>query len=422
MNAEPSSAWDFPRPALRLALTLALGLLGAWLFPVAQGFFPNPFDKARGLRLLFWLASVLAASMLLRRSELSQASSPQSRKSPTRSWMESLICGPAIALTAPLLLFASRPGPNEPSNPRRMLSTIAFLVFPYILMAGFTITLLGFQYYRYFPQAPHWLAFSLWTWFGCALLFLLSPWPREPRIRKKPEAPPFMRSLVTLGTSAFLAMALLLLLVMLERIRSPHDLVMLIPLLLWLPCAALFFLLTPWPGDPCFPKLAGLPDERKLGPLSSALFILLALAPFCAFALRPFLYVVSGQLFASSFDRAHVGGALDQPSLTKWFFLFTMFSSLLLPYVALARWLSDRSARLGYWAFALPTLALGLLLLGILTIPFYWTLQYIGAMGFTPRRLYGVLYGLSGYLLILSVFGWAVWPQKNKDMSLVESA
>lgn len=413
MKENSSSVWDVPCPVARLVLTLVLGLLGAWLFPVAQGFFPNPFDMARGLRLIVWLITALAAILLLRRMEHSKPSSSQSRKSPTRSWTESLICAPAIALAAPLLLFASNSATNNPSVPKRLLSRAAFLVFPFALAPGFTLSLLGFNSHRYFPQAPHWLSFSLWTWLGCALLYLLSPWPREPRIRKLQEPPP-MRWIVTLGTCAFVAMALLLLLLLLDQIRSPRDLIILIPLLLWLPCAVFFFLLSPWPGDACSPKLTGLPAERQLGPLGSALFVTLALAPFAAFALPPFLYVASGQLFASSFDRAHIGGALDQPSLTKWFFLFTMFSSLLLPYVAIARWLSDRSARLGYWAFALPTLALGLLLLGLLSVPFYWTLQYIGAMGLTPRRLYGVLYGIFGYLLLVAVFCWAVWPPQHE--------
>ena len=139
----------------------------------------------------------------------------------------------------------------------------------------------------------------------------------------------------------------------------------------------------------------------------------MALAPLASFAWRPFLYAASGQLFASHFDGTHVGGALDQPSLHKWFFLFTWFTALVIPYVATARWMSDRTSLSARWVFAGFAAALCLCLFSILNLPFYWLLQYIHAMGFTARRVYGLVYGLMGYAAVLAFLRWAVRRPRN---------
>jgi hypothetical protein len=117
-------------------------------------------------------------------------------------------------------------------------------------------------------------------------------------------------------------------------------------------------------------------------------------------------YVLSGKLFTAEFDPSVVGNALDQPTIGKQFVFFALFASLLIPYSLVVRWLSDRRTRAGYWAFALPTVGLYVCLLILLTIPFYWLLQYIHAMGFTPRRVEGLVCGAVSYTAIVGLLAW----------------
>jgi len=289
---------------------------------------------------------------------------------------------------------------------------VAFALFPYALAAGFGLTLFGFEFYahaRWLGMAC--LSFSLWAWLGCGLLFLLGPWPHYPRVLKS-ENVPRERVMAPLGTALFAAMALLALWAASGNwnpLKWPGDLIRLMQILPWpwLGCA-LFFIVSPWPAYPRLPKLGRLPRTRGMGPAATALFLALALVPMASFAYGTFLYVISGRLFASGFDPVHVGGALDQPSLTKCFFVFTYFTALVFPYVAAARWASDRSTRWGSWAFALPAVALCVCLLSVLTVAFWWTIQYIDAMGFTLRRVCGLVYGLGAYTMVLGFLCWAV--------------
>lgn len=459
------TAWGVPRPAVRLWLTLALGIFGAVLFPGKQEFIANPFANVQGTRALAWMSAALAAVLLLHRTEKAKVSMPSyalmglalamslmffqgygfgwlcficlvlvagisvsklrfERGTGFRSWMEPLVRGPAVALAAPLALFAARPIGCGSTYSMQTVTRAGFVVFLYALAAGFTLTLFGSDYiHRHAPRLGlTCYSFSVWAWLGCALLFVLSPWPEYPRTPMRAELPKPHKA-VLLGTIVFAAMVLLMLfpgsnLLSLLRELNWHTLRQLIAIfnepllacLFALPCLgfALLFLLSPWPGFPCLPKLGELSPAQKVSPLATIGLMAMALIPFASFACGPFLYVVSGQLFASQFNPAHVGGALDQPSLTKWLFLFTFWTALVFPYVAAARWMSDRSTRLGYWAFAVSAAALCLCLLSILTLPFWWLIQYIHAMGFTLTRGLGLVYALCGYALVTCFFCWAV--------------
>ncbi len=46
-----------------------------------------------------------------------------------------------------------------------------------------------------------------------------------------------------------------------------------------------------------------------------------------------FTYMFSGNLFASDWDRIHAGFALDQPTIGKWYFWFSVFTVLSIPYL-----------------------------------------------------------------------------------------
>lgn len=534
------SAFDVPRPNVRLWLTIALGLLGVALFPGRQEFVPNVFAGVRGPGGFAWVTAAFAAVLLLHRAEkvkapwrmyalmaLVLALSPvffqdftsktfegrvwhaaacvigllllaagasvagaRRRGESNLSWPECLLRGPAVALAAPLLLFASRPvGGESPSSRKQVLSRAALAVFPCALAAGFTLTHFGSM----LPRKIDWLStsffsFSVWTWLGCALLFLLSPWPEELYIPKRGRLGKaqwagslFAAVLAGIGVALVvlagewdflkglqylfshplpvwpaLGWALLMLagllrvfsgfsridglskgynvafffaiafigigLVIWANWDKPlgHDMPLLMflfvrPALLF----ALFFMLIPWLAWPGLPKMGEFPETHKIGPLGTAAFFAVALVPLSVAAITdknlPVLYVISGRLFASEFSRDLVGGALDQTTITKWLFLFTwLFSTICLTYVAVARWVSDRRSRLGYWTFAIPAAVLCLYPLIILTLPFWWLIQYIGAMGLTPRRLYGLLYASAGYITVLSFLCWAIWPPKRR--------
>jgi len=130
--------------------------------------------------------------------------------------------------------------------------------------------------------------------------------------------------------------------------------------------------------------------------------------------------VVSGHLFTGSFNRIHAGIYLDQPTIGKWYFLFTLFTVMVIPATALARWINHRKTRLAYWSFVIPTLAFYLYLLLILTIPFSWLIQYIHAMGVTERRICGLLYGLTSYILILAFLYWAIKSPAKKNANPID--
>jgi len=144
--------------------------------------------------------------------------------------------------------------------------------------------------------------------------------------------------------------------------------------------------------------------------VGTAIIMVVVLVPLAWFGFSsdgPFLHVLSGHLFTGGFDRIHAGSVMDQPTIGKWYVLFGVFSAAAVPYMAVARWISDRRTRVGYWAYAGPAAGVCVCLLIILTMPFYWLLQYIHEMGFTRLRVYGLAYGVGGYLVILGFLYWA---------------
>jgi len=151
---------------------------------------------------------------------------------------------------------------------------------------------------------------------------------------------------------------------------------------------------------------------RKLGPTRIAIVMTAALTPLILLVCSSdglFLQVVNGRLFAGSFSRMHVGSAIG-----NLYLMFTILTAVMLPYVAVARWLGDRRTRAGYWVFAAPAVALCLCLLIILTVPFWWLVQYVQAMGSTPRRIHGLIYGVGGCVAVLAFLTWAIWPPRHR--------
>ncbi len=166
--------------------------------------------------------------------------------------------------------------------------------------------------------------------------------------------------------------------------------------------------------SPCNPDI--LFNGRKIGPLGTAVFMALALVVVAWLTRKPLAFVITGKVFAYHFDNTrHVGWALDQGTVQKAFILFTAFALLVSPYVAIVRWVSDRTTRLGYWAFAGPTIALCLCLISILTCAFVGLFKYIHAMGFTPMRTCGLAYGLGASIAVVGFVRWAFRkPKENR--------
>ena len=126
--------------------------------------------------------------------------------------------------------------------------------------------------------------------------------------------------------------------------------------------------------------------------------------------------VLSGGLF-SEFDRNHAGFVLDQPSIGKYLFWFSVMAASTLPYALAVRWLSDRRSRAGHLGYAIPAAVLCVFLLCILTWPLFWLVQYVHSMGFTARRVYGLLYGLGGVLLVVGFLVLAIRRPRERMAS-----
>ena len=126
--------------------------------------------------------------------------------------------------------------------------------------------------------------------------------------------------------------------------------------------------------------------------------------------------MIGGDLFARKFDhQLDVGWVLDQPTLHKYFFWFTILSMASLPYIVAARWLSDRRTRIGYWVPVLATVLLALCLLMFLVIPSFMLSQYIDAMGVTPMRAVGVIYTVGCVVALTAGVTWVAWkPPSNQ--------
>ena len=450
MDVEDDCArnWIVPRPTVRLWLALLLGVFAAVLFTDDQG---NPFAHLDGTAAIAWITAVLAVVAVLHRAEnanvpayarvliglaaavftlllfdvvdakyaawvravgvcviglllfVAGASLAElHREGQSRlSWVNVFVRGPAVAATAPLLLFASRPvGAGRPCSRAGALSQAVFAVFPHLLAMGFTLLLYGDVVPRSLDLLRlACLSFSVWTWLSCALIFLLTGWPNEPHV---PGADSIKSAVGFVTAGALVVMTIV--------IAAEVDLQALIVVVPAIVCGLVLLLISglAWPG---LPKLGELQRARRMSIVSLSAFFALIVVPLAGFTVSddcPFFYVASGRLFTSGFSRDHVGSAMDQPTIGKWLILFTLFTAFVVMSVTVARWASNRDTPAGYWAFAIPTLALCFYAIVILTLPFWWLIQYIDAMGVTPRRIYGLLYGVAGYLSVLAFVYWAL--------------
>ena len=126
-------------------------------------------------------------------------------------------------------------------------------------------------------------------------------------------------------------------------------------------------------------------------------------------------FVLSGKLISEPFNIVHAGFALDQPTIGKWLFWFSVMAVSSLPYAAVVGWLADRGTPSGRLTFGIAAGVLGVFLLCMLSWPLSWLIQYVYSMGFTPRRTYGLVYAIAGGLLVIGFVAWAFRNPKRKD-------
>jgi hypothetical protein len=117
-----------------------------------------------------------------------------------------------------------------------------------------------------------------------------------------------------------------------------------------------------------------------------------------------FTYVLSGRIFDEEWHPIHAGSTLDQPTIGKAMIWFTIGAAVCLSYMEVVRRFLVYSETFHHWIFALGLTALCLFLICFLTMPFWWMIQYIDAMGWTAKRLCVLLYGTCAYIFV--VFFW----------------
>ena len=143
------------------------------------------------------------------------------------------------------------------------------------------------------------------------------------------------------------------------------------------------------------------------------MFVLLAL-PVCAMfwiwrdARRVPIGVLGGALFKAPWHIAHAGFSMDQPTIGKWYFWSTVFSGAWMLFVLAASRLALSCSRAIRCVYAILTLCALCIYLLVHTVPFFWTLQYVHAMGFTYRRFMALTWGLVGYIIVVTLSGMLV--------------
>lgn len=448
---EHSSDSQLQRPGMRLGVVVVLGLLGAWMKSAPGLLGPQGLSVVQGAFPSVWLAMAFGSVLLLHRLErvktprrlgvfmgLALAASllrplPAGMhdffdrgaiakvgvvgllvlmagasmfglpflRGGSRPWSVYLLRGPALAFVSPLLLFASRPRGSGPLSSRVRLLRAAFAVFLYALASPllfFADNYCSRFMLRYFGidlPVSTCGAFGLWAWAGCAVLFLLTPWQEaawlaSPRVRARG---------FTFWLCAGVGLLAAALIAMVDEVRGYTWIL----LCLGSPAWALLLIVGPFPRVPFFPKLAEPDPSVKLGALGTLGFLVVVLSSLFFYFVPYFLGLVSGTLFFQPFRSSAVKGwALDQSTVQSGFWRFSLLAGMMAAGVAVAGWLSDRSSRRGFWAFALPVISAFIVALSYLTCNVYMLFMCVWTMGFTLLRICGLAYGLGCYLVVLA--------------------
>lgn len=179
----------------------------------------------------------------------------------------------------------------------------------------------------------------------------------------------------------------------------------------------LLHVLGPWPRQPRYPLLGGLPGPPKVHPLVVLGLFAVFFIPLGIFARGVFWHVVSGDFLSYRFRLGDVG-ALDNSGLYRGYFHLLLFTLMSAPIVASARWMSERNTLRGYTAFAVPCLAWAVLMGSFWVLLSHGMYQYILSMGWTLQRLKGVAV-LAAWLTGMAAFlYWSLRPPKKGEPGL----
>lgn len=160
----------------------------------------------------------------------------------------------------------------------------------------------------------------------------------------------------------------------------------------------------------------GFARVRKTGPVGTAALMAVVLFPLAygvlagdmnIFRSEFLLYVLSGRIFTDLFTPFGIG-FLNQPPIGLFLVCFSVASIVAVPYVTIVRKISNRTTRSGHLAFAVPVVAVCVLLLSVLVGPFLWLIHYMISMGCTPRRVEGLLYTIGSGCGMLAYLRWAI--------------
>lgn len=113
------------------------------------------------------------------------------------------------------------------------------------------------------------------------------------------------------------------------------------------------------------------------------------------------MYILTGKIFTEKFEIIHAGFSLDQPTIGKWLFWFSVLTCIAIPLILTLRWLVKRNNLAEKLFFAIPVLIICLSLTAILIWPTFMLIQYIVSMGITVKRMLG---------LLLCAFFWYLLP------------
>jgi hypothetical protein len=121
---------------------------------------------------------------------------------------------------------------------------------------------------------------------------------------------------------------------------------------------------------------------------------------------RCVLYVFSGEIFEP--HPVIKGGAFDQQSLHKGFYLLCYSVLIILPCIAFVRWINKRAPRIQRLVFASISTIILIHPFSFLALFGYEVLRYISHMGFTPMRLLGLVIAFIGFEFLRFLVVW-IW-------------
>ena len=129
-----------------------------------------------------------------------------------------------------------------------------------------------------------------------------------------------------------------------------------------------------------------------------------------------FLYILSGKVVHGTFGQHSLWNGVT--AIRVSFLLFTLFTATVFLYITIVRCRIDRSYPLIYWRFLILTVAICVYLLVPLTCAMgNMDIIYIRGIGSTDKRIYGLLYGLCGYVMVLGFLYWAAIQRPGKKKS-----